>query len=81
MAKRSKQRSYGVHPGVLMGQRIVENMSQKTGKSLRQWAAVVKKSSLKDAYRFMVISPDACRKGIESSNEIRFLRSLPFSIE
>lgn len=48
MAERCKKQRYGVHPGVQMGQRIVENMAEKTGRSLQQWAAVVKKVGLQD---------------------------------
>ena len=35
---------YGVHPGVLMVQRWVADLPEKTGKSLDQWVALVKKS-------------------------------------
>jgi len=35
---------YGVHPGVLMTQRWVADLPEKTGKSLDQWIALVKKS-------------------------------------
>jgi len=35
---------YSVHPGVLTTQRWVADLPQKTGKSLEQWIALVKKS-------------------------------------
>jgi hypothetical protein len=35
---------YSVHPGVLMTQRWVADLHEKTGKSLDQWIALVKKS-------------------------------------
>jgi len=35
---------YSVHPSVLMTQRWVADLPQKTGKSLEQWIALVKKS-------------------------------------
>jgi hypothetical protein len=35
---------YGVHPSVLMAERWVATLPEKTGKSLEQWIALVKKS-------------------------------------
>ena len=45
-AKAQPQRKslYGVHPGVLMTQRWVADLPEKTGKSLDQWIALLKKS-------------------------------------
>src|SRR5215472_18966454 len=35
---------YGVHPGVLMTQKWVETLKEKTGRSLDEWLKLVKKS-------------------------------------
>ena len=45
-AKRQPQSKspYSVHPSVLMAQRWVASLPEKTGKSLEQWIALVKKS-------------------------------------
>ena len=34
---------YGVHPGVLMTQKWIAELKQKTGRSLDEWLAVIKK--------------------------------------
>jgi len=51
MAKSAKQRSSdnpcGVHPGVLMVQKWVAELPEKTGKSLDEWIAFVKESGPK----------------------------------
>jgi hypothetical protein len=39
---------YGVHPGVLMTQKWVADLKQKTGRSLDEWVALVKKSGPPD---------------------------------
>jgi len=39
---------YGVHPGVAMVQKWVAELPQKTGRSLEQWIALVKKSGPAD---------------------------------
>jgi hypothetical protein len=38
---------YGVHPGVLMTQKWVAELTQKTGRSLEEWVALVKNSGPK----------------------------------
>lgn len=43
MAQSNKKSLYGVHPGVLMTQKWVAELPQKTGKSLEQWLALVKR--------------------------------------
>jgi hypothetical protein len=39
---------YGVHPGVLMTQKWVADLKSKTGRSLDEWLALVRKSGPKD---------------------------------
>lgn len=39
---------YGVHPGVLMVQKWVSELKEKTGRSLDEWMALVKKEGPKD---------------------------------
>ena len=41
---RTKESPYSLHPGVLMVQKWVEELPQKTGKSLDQWIKLIKKS-------------------------------------
>ena len=43
-----KKSIYGVHPGVLMTQKWVSELKQKTGRSLDEWLRYVKKESPKD---------------------------------
>ncbi|HKY29354.1 MAG TPA: DUF5655 domain-containing protein [Pyrinomonadaceae bacterium] len=48
-ASQTKKRSiYGVHPGVLMTQKWVAELKQKTGRSLDEWLRYVKKEGPKD---------------------------------
>src|ERR1700681_75616 len=48
-ATEQKKRSiYGVHPGVLMTQKWIAELKQKTGRSLEEWLRVIKKSGPKD---------------------------------
>jgi hypothetical protein len=44
----SKRWKYSVHPGVLMAQGIVAKLKEKTGRSIEEWIALVKKSGPKD---------------------------------
>src|SRR6266851_4918464 len=39
---------YGVHPGVAMVQKWVDELKEKTGRSLEEWMALVKKEGPKD---------------------------------
>src|SRR5215467_15491865 len=39
---------YGVHPGVLMTQQWVAQLKEKTGRSLEEWIALVKKEGPKE---------------------------------
>ena len=49
MATQAKKKSiYGLHPGVLMTQKWVAELKQKTGRSLDEWLRFVKKSGPKD---------------------------------
>lgn len=43
MSKSSKKSIYSVHPGVAMMQKWVAELPQKTGRSLEQWLALVKR--------------------------------------
>lgn len=48
-ASQTKKKSiYGVHPGVLMTQKWVAELKQKTGRSLDEWLRYVKKEGPKD---------------------------------
>jgi hypothetical protein len=48
-ATQSKRKSiYGVHPGVLMTQKWVAELKDKTGRSLNEWISLVKKNGPKD---------------------------------
>jgi hypothetical protein len=48
MAVASKKSIYSVHPGVLMTQKWITELKQKTGRSLEEWLAYIKKSGPKD---------------------------------
>jgi len=43
-----KKSIYSVHPGVLMTQKWITELEQKTGRSLEDWLAYIKKSGPKD---------------------------------
>ncbi|HYX31130.1 MAG TPA: DUF4287 domain-containing protein, partial [Pyrinomonadaceae bacterium] len=45
MAKKATKRKsiYGVHPGVLMTQKWIAELKQKTGRSLDEWSELIKK--------------------------------------
>src|SRR6266550_4944036 len=43
-----KKSLYGVHPGVLMTQKWIAELKQKTGRSLDEWLQLIKKSGPKD---------------------------------
>ncbi|HEY0764205.1 MAG TPA: DUF5655 domain-containing protein [Pyrinomonadaceae bacterium] len=45
---RRKKSIYGVHPGVLMTQKWIGELKQKTGRSLEEWLAYIKKTGPKD---------------------------------
>lgn len=47
-SKTKKKSIYGVHPGVLMTQKWVAELKQKTGRSLDEWLRFVKKEGPKD---------------------------------
>src|SRR5882672_1514537 len=47
-AKQTKKSIYGVHPGVLMTQKWIAELKEKTGRSLEEWLALIKKSGPKD---------------------------------
>jgi Domain of unknown function (DUF5655)/Domain of unknown function (DUF4287) len=48
MAMPKTQRVYDVHPGVTMVQKWVAELKSKTGRSLQEWLALVKKEGPKD---------------------------------
>ena len=39
---------YGVHPGVAMVQKWLAELKEKTGRSMKEWLALVKKEGPKD---------------------------------
>jgi hypothetical protein len=45
---RNERSLYGVHPGVLMVQKWVNELKEKTGRSLDEWLVLVKKEGPKD---------------------------------
>jgi len=47
--KKAKRSVYSVHPGVLMVRKWIDDLLEKTGRSLPQWLALVKKEGPKDA--------------------------------
>jgi uncharacterized protein DUF5655/uncharacterized protein DUF4287 len=47
-ATQPKKSIYGIHPGVLMTQKWVAELKQKTGRSLEEWIGLVKKSGPKE---------------------------------
>jgi uncharacterized protein DUF5655/uncharacterized protein DUF4287 len=47
-ATQPKKSIYGIHPGVLMTQKWVAELKQKTGRSLEEWIRLVKKSGPKE---------------------------------
>lgn len=46
--EQKKKSIYGVHPGVLMMQKWIAELKQKTGRSLEEWLAFIRKSGPKD---------------------------------
>ena len=42
-AKKAKQSIYGVHPGVAMVQKWISELKERTGRSLQEWIALVRK--------------------------------------
>jgi len=48
MAVPQKKSIYSVHPGVLMTQKWIKELKQKTGRSLEEWLTYIKKSGPKD---------------------------------
>jgi hypothetical protein len=44
----NKKSIYGVHPGVLMTQKWIAELKQKTGRSMDEWLALIRKSGPKD---------------------------------
>jgi hypothetical protein len=47
--KKAKRSIYSVHPGVLMVQKWIGELPKKTGRSLPQWIALIRKEAPKDA--------------------------------
>lgn len=48
MAKAQKESLYDVHPGVAMVQKWIADLKQKTGRSLEEWMAFVKREGPRD---------------------------------
>jgi hypothetical protein len=46
--QQKKKSIYGVHPGVLMTQKWIADLKQKTGRSLDEWLKLIRKSGPKD---------------------------------
>ena len=46
-----KKSIYGVHPGVLMTQKWIGELKQKTGRSFEEWMKHIKKAGPKDRER------------------------------
>lgn len=87
---------YSVHPGVVMVQRWVETLPEKTGRSLDEWIALVKKSGpktekerrewLKTNYRLGTnsawwIAERAEGKGLEDSDPESYLQAAEKYVE
>ena len=47
--RRTKRSLYSVHPGVLMVRKWIDDLPTKTGRSLPQWLALIRKEGPKDA--------------------------------
>jgi hypothetical protein len=43
-----KKSIYGIHPGVVMTQKWIAELKQKTGRSLEEWLSLIRKSGPKD---------------------------------
>ena len=69
MATAKTQALYDVHPGVAMVQKWVAELKTKTGRSLEEWLALVKKERPKDE--------KARREGLKTKHRLgtRFLQS------
>jgi hypothetical protein len=87
---------YSVHPGVVMVQKWVETLPEKTGRSLEEWIALVKKSGPKDeaarrewlkanyklgANSAWWIAERAEGKGLEDSNPEAYLQAAEKYVE
>jgi hypothetical protein len=87
---------YSVHPGVLMTQKWVSTLKEKTGKSLDEWLLLVKESSLKtekeqrdwlkQEYKLgtnsaMWIAERAAGKGAETADPEIYLRQAEQYVE
>src|SRR4029453_9463531 len=90
-ATKSKRKSiYGVHPGVLMTQKWIAELKEKTGRSLDEWIKPIKKAGpkgeterrqwLKDEYKLGTnsawwLAERADGKGQESGDPDLYLES------
>jgi hypothetical protein len=95
-AKPRTKSIYGVHPGVKMVQDWIESLPAKTGKSLEQWLAHIKKSGPRDeaARREWLkkehglgtnsagwLAERAAGKGMEASDPEEYLRTAEAYVE
>jgi hypothetical protein len=48
IASAKKKSIYGIHPGVLMTQKWIADLKDKTGRSLEEWLKLIKQSGPKD---------------------------------
>lgn len=96
MASAKTKSIYSVHPGVVMVQKWVETLPEKTGRSLEEWIALVKKSGPKDeaarrewlkanyklgANSAWWIAERAEGKGLEDSNPEAYLQAAEKYVE
>jgi hypothetical protein len=44
---------YGIHPGVVMVQRAIAGLPARTGRSLDEWVAVIKKDGPAEVMRWL----------------------------
>ena len=96
MAMASKKSIYSVHPGVLMTQKWIGELKQKTGRSLEEWLKHIKKAGPKDEKERRVwlkeeyglgtntawwLAERAEGKGEESGDPDRYLESAERDVE
>jgi len=91
-----KKSIYSVHPGVLMTQKWVGELKQKTGRTLEEWLAHIKKAGPKDEKERRAwlkeehglgtntawwLAERADGKGAESSDPVRYLAQAELDVE
>jgi hypothetical protein len=91
-----KKSIYSIHPGVLMTQKWVAELKQKTGRSLEEWLAFIKKAGPKEETERRAwlkeehglgtntagwLAERACGKGAESADPDLYLESAERDVE